>query len=155
VWVAGEGPDTARLRERYRDDRIEWLGRIDDDERDRRLAAASVFCAPSLGGESFGVILLEAMAAGTPVVASSIPGYAKVARPGGEGTPAAASLVEPGDADALAAALRRVLDDPAEAERLRAAGECRAAEFDLELLCDRYLEIYGALVSPGVAAASG
>ena len=67
------------LKAAHRDARIEWLGRIDDDERDRRMAEASVFCAPSLGGESFGVILLEAMAAGTPVVASDIPGYAKVA----------------------------------------------------------------------------
>ncbi len=66
-------PRTDDLRARHRDGRIEWLGRIDDDERDRRLAGATVFCAPSLGGESFGVILLEAMAAGTPVVASSIP----------------------------------------------------------------------------------
>ena len=100
VWVAGEGPQTEELRARHRDPRIEWLGRIDDDERDRRLAGATVFCAPSLGGESFGVILLEAMAADTPVVASDIPGYAKVARlPGGD---AAAVLVPPGDVAALA-----------------------------------------------------
>ena len=76
------------------DDRIEWLGRITDEERNRRMAGASVFCAPSLGGESFGVVLLEAMAAGTPVVASSISGYAGVAGPL-DGEPAAALLADP------------------------------------------------------------
>ena len=140
VWVAGEGPQTAELRERHRDPRIEWLGRIDDDERDRRMAGASVFCAPSLGGESFGVILLEAMAADTPVVASAIPGYAKVATP--DGREPAALLVEPGDVTALGSALREVLGDERRAAALRAAGAGRSAEFDLEHLCDLYLEIY-------------
>jgi phosphatidylinositol alpha-mannosyltransferase len=140
VWVAGEGPQTEELRARHRDPRIEWLGRIDDDERDRRLAGATVFCAPSLGGESFGVILLEAMAADTPVVASDIPGYAKVARlPDGD---AAAVLVPPGDVAALATALRQVLADPGRSAALRAAGAIRSAGFDLERLCDLYLEIY-------------
>lgn len=139
VWVAGTGPQTADLRARFADPRIEWLGRIDDCERDRRMRAASVFCAPSLGGESFGVILLEAMAAQTPVVASSIPGYAKVSRHGDE---LAAVLVEPGDAVALGAALRRVIEQPDLAQQMRHAGERRAATFDLERLCDVYLDIY-------------
>lgn len=140
VWVAGEGPQTDELRQRHTDPRIEWLGRIDDDERDRRMAGASVFCAPSLGGESFGVILLEAMAAHTPVVASSIPGYTKVAT--ADDGERSAVLVEPGDPAALAEALNRVLSDPGVAESLCVAGEVRSAGFDLELLCDRYLEIY-------------
>lgn len=152
IWVAGEGPQTDELRARHDDDRIEWLGRISDDERDRRLAGASVFCAPSLGGESFGVILLEAMAAGTPVVASSIPGYAKVAHVGGpaaSGDPddsAAAELVGPGDPVALASALSRVLGDADRSCELRERGRRRAREFDLELLCDRYLDLYAELV---------
>lgn len=145
VWVAGEGPQTQELRERHRDPRIEWLGRIDDDERDRRLAGASVFCAPSLGGESFGVILLEAMAAGTPVVASAIPGYAKVATPD-DGEPAAL-LVEPGDPVALGAALRRVLSDPGCASALRVAGAERSSGFDLEHLCDLYLDLYRQVIA--------
>lgn len=140
IWVAGEGPQTEELRARHQDPRIEWLGRIDDDERDRRLAGASVFCAPSLGGESFGVILLEAMAADTPVVASDIPGYAKVATP--EGGDPAAVLVAPGDVAALAAGLNQVLGEPGRAAALRAAGAQRSAGFDLERLCDLYLEIY-------------
>jgi len=139
VWIAGTGPQTEELTARFTDPRIEWLGRIDDVERDRRMRAASVFCAPSLGGESFGVILLEAMAAGTPVVASSIPGYTKVASDGDEVT---AELVEPGDAVALGDALRRVIERPELAARLCDSGERRAQQFDLERLCDLYLEIY-------------
>ena len=64
-----------------------------------------MFCAPALGQESFGIVLLEAMAAGTAVLASDIPGYANVARPDQE-----ALLVEPGDPEALRAGLRRILD---------------------------------------------
>lgn len=158
VWVAGEGPATEELRSAFPDPRVEWLGRIDDDERDRRLRGATVFCAPSLGGESFGVILLEAMAAGTPVVASSIPGYAKVATaPAPDGSSPVepcAELVEPGDAEALGRALAAVLADGDRVEGLRAAGEDRAARYDLELLCDQYLDIYrevlGAPVAPAV-----
>jgi phosphatidyl-myo-inositol alpha-mannosyltransferase len=146
IWVAGEGPETAELRRRHLDDRIEWLGRIDDEERDRRLAGASVFCAPSLGGESFGIILLEAMAAGTPVVASAIPGYVKVASgpdPTGSVPPEpCAELAEPGDPAALAAAITRVVTDPARAAALSDAGRRRADAFDLERLTDAYLELY-------------
>ena len=151
IWVAGVGPHTEELRQRHTDERIEWLGRIDDDERDRRLAGATVFCAPSLGGESFGVILLEAMAAGTPVVASAIPGYAKVAMsPEGR----AAVLVEPGDATALASALTEVLTDDSVADELIDVGRRRSDEFDLERLCDLYLEMYRRItVGAGAVAA--
>ena len=76
-----------------------------------------MFCAPSLHGESFGVVLIEAMAAGTPVVASALDGYRNVATDGVD-----ALLVPPGDADALAAALRRVLTDPAVSAGLVADG---------------------------------
>ncbi len=152
IWVAGTGPGTDSLRERHPDPRIEWLGRIDDDERDRRMRAASVFCAPSLGGESFGVILLEAMAAGTPVVGSSIPGYSKVAADPAGGHPAAL-LVEPGDAEALGDALRQALAGGELTDRLRSAGDARAAAFDLERLCDVYLDIYAEVIARARVAA--
>ena len=86
--------------------RITWLGRISDDEKARVMRGADVFCAPSLRGESFGVVLLEGMAAETPVVASDLPGYANVARADRD-----ALLVPPGDVAALAAALHSVLTD--------------------------------------------
>ena len=102
LWVAGDGPETERLRGRVAGDpRIEWLGRITEDEKRSRLRGADVYCAPSLRGESFGVVLLEAMAASTAIVASDLAGYRRVARPDQD-----AVLVPPGDAEALAAALR-------------------------------------------------
>jgi phosphatidylinositol alpha-mannosyltransferase len=142
VWIAGDGPQTRELRARHRHDpRLEWLGRIPDDERDARMAAADVFCAPSIGGESFGVILLEAMAAGAPVVASAIRGYERVAGPL-DGTAPAALLTPPGDPEQLADALSSVLDDPAVADELRTTGRARAAHFSLDRLADAYLDLY-------------
>lgn len=137
LWVAGEGPETEELRRRHTDERIEWLGRVSETEKIARLRAADVFCAPSLHGESFGIVLIEAMAAGTPVVASDLPGYANVARAGQD-----ALLVPPGDAEALAAAIRSVLDDPGLADRLRTSGSARAEEFSMHNLALRYLELY-------------
>ena len=138
LWVGGDGPQTEELQARTAgDDRVEWLGRIDDAEVAARLRGADVFCAPSLHGESFGVVLLEAMAAGTPIVAGDLPGYRNVARPDEH-----ALLVPPGDPDALAGALRRVLDDGRLTVSLAAAGELRAAEFSMERLAGRYVELY-------------
>jgi len=142
-WVASEGPETAALKARYAGDpRIEWLGRISDEEKIARLKGATVFCAPSLHGESFGVVLIEAMAAGTPVVASSLPGYQNVATHNVD-----ALLVEPGDAPGLAAALQAVLYDAEAAERLRIAGEARAAAFSMESLALHYVDIYESVIA--------
>jgi len=143
LWIGSDGPQTAELRARTAGDRrIAWLGRIDDDEKASRLRGADVFCAPSLGGESFGVVLLEAMAAGVAVVASDLTGYRAVARPGVD-----ALLVAPGDAVALADALRRVLEDRDLAGTLVASGEERAEGFAMERLAERYLELYGRLLA--------
>lgn len=139
LWVAGEGPETAALRAGVAGDpRIEWLGRISDVEKASRLRSADVFCAPSLGGESFGVVLLEAMAAGTAVVATSIPGYARVARADVDGL-----LVPPGRSSDLAAALGRVLSDPALRATLVESGRRRASEFSMASLAERYEGIFG------------
>ena len=146
VWVVGEGPQTDELRARHSHDRrIEWLGRVPDAERNARMAAADVFCAPSVGGESFGVILLEAMAAGAPVVASDISGYAAVAG-ALEDTQPAALLPPAGDPVALAAALRKVLDDTEMAAALRREGAARVERFSMERLADAYLDLYAGLV---------
>ena len=142
LWIASDGPDGPVLRAKYADDhRITWLGRIDEAEKFGRLRGASVFCAPSLHGESFGVVLIEAMAAGTPVVASGLAGYRNVATDGVDSL-----LVEPGDADALASALAKVLTDGALAERLRTAGVARAEDFSMAKLADEYVAIYRELV---------
>ena len=140
LWIAGEGPETERLQAAAPSG-VEWLGRISDAELARRLRAAAVFCAPSLHGESFGIVLLEAMAAGTPVVASNIEGYRDVARDGRE-----AVLVEPGDAAGLRAALGRVLEDRERAAELVENGTARAACFSMERLAERYLSLYESLL---------
>jgi phosphatidyl-myo-inositol alpha-mannosyltransferase len=103
LWVAGDGPLTDMLRRHHPDSPdLEWLGVLTEEEKIRRLVAADVLCAPSLGGESFGMVLLEALAARTVVVASDIGGYRDAA--GGH-----AVLVQPGDTAGLAAALTGVL----------------------------------------------
>jgi phosphatidylinositol alpha-mannosyltransferase len=141
LWVGGEGPETESLRARTRDDdRIEWLGAIGDDEKAQRLRGADVFCAPSLYGESFGVVLLEAMAAHVPIVATDLPGYANVARRGVD-----ALLVPEGDAEALAGALGKVLADSRLAETLAVAGDARASEFAMDRLAERYVGLYDEL----------
>ena len=138
LWVASSGPDTERLRARTAaDKRIVWLGRISDEEKVARLKGAHVFCAPSLHGESFGVVLIEAMAASTCIVASSLGGYRNVATDDVDSL-----LVPPGDAAALAAALQRVLADDQLVARLTAAGDRRADDFSMSALAERYAEIY-------------
>ena len=141
LWVAGVGPDTTALAASAPAG-VEWLGRISDHELAQRLRAATVFCAPSLHGESFGIVLLEAMAAGTPVVASDISGYRDVARHDKE-----AVLVPGGDPAALAEGLRRVLDDSALAARLVEAGSARASGFSMDRLAGRYVDLYESLLA--------
>lgn len=146
LWVAGDGPQTAELRSRtIEDHRIEWLGRISGEEKVARLQAADVFCAPSLHGESFGVVLLEAMAAGAPIVASDLPGYRNVALPDEH-----AVLVPPGDPSALARALNHVLTDDMRRKELTAAGRDRSEEFSMDALARRYLELYTRFVDSGL-----
>ena len=143
VWVGGVGPQTEMLQARHgADPRITWLGRLGDDEVAARLAGADVFCAPSLRGESFGVVLLEAMAAGAAVVASSLDGYRNVATDGAD-----AVLVPPGDVPALAAGLRRVLDDAVLRADLVAAGERRAQRLSMTRLAEEYVDRYHRVVA--------
>lgn len=138
VWVGSDGPDTERLKARYAGDpRISWLGRLNDEEKRRRLRAADVFCAPSLHGESFGLVLLEAMAAGTAIVAADLSGYRSVARPGLD-----ALLVPPGDGAALSATIAQVLGDADLRHRLESSGTNRASEFSMDRLAQRYLGLY-------------
>jgi phosphatidyl-myo-inositol alpha-mannosyltransferase len=103
LWVAGDGPRTEALRQRHPEAAdLHWLGVLTEEEKVRRLVAADVVAAPSLGGESFGMVLVEAMAARAVVVASDIDGYREAA--GGH-----AVLFPPGDAPALVDALAGVL----------------------------------------------
>ncbi len=140
LWVAGDGPETASLRA-LGVRNVEWLGPVSDDEKARRLRAATVACFPSSEGESFGIVLLEAMAAGAAVVASDLTGYRTVARDGQE-----AVLVAPDDPHALRAAIRGLLDDGDRRARLAAGGSQRAAEFSFARLADQLVPLYSEAV---------
>jgi phosphatidylinositol alpha-mannosyltransferase len=136
LWVVGDGPETGQLRAQFGPNtRIEWLGPLDDDERAARLSGADVLVAPSLGGESFGVVLLEAMAAGTAVIASDLPGYELAAGP-------AARFVPPGDRLALAEAMRTVLADEGVREELSRRGRERACAYDMSVIAGLYRDSY-------------
>jgi phosphatidylinositol alpha-mannosyltransferase len=152
LWIAGSGPKTEELQRLYPEsDRIRWLGVLAEEEKVRRLASADVLCAPSLGGESFGMVLLEAMAAHTPVVASDIDGYRQAA---GDD----AVLVPPGDPLALAAALLSALapalsapdSDPGDprSERLDSASD-RAERWSMARLAEAYEQVYRQAVVGG------
>jgi phosphatidylinositol alpha-mannosyltransferase len=103
---------------------VRALGKVSEVEKLRELRRADVLCAPSLSGESFGMVLTEAFAAATPVIASDIPGYRDVVRGGVDGI-----LIPPGDALALAEALRAFSMDPAGAERMARSARERAERF--------------------------
>jgi len=135
--VAGQGPEerSCRALADRLDVRTRFLGRVGDDELPRAYRAADVYCAPGLGGESFGIVLIEAMAAGVPVVCSDLAGYRSVAS-------TAASLVPPGQSVALAAALRKVLTDPAEVARMQRANRRTAQMFDWDRLVTGVEAIY-------------
>jgi phosphatidyl-myo-inositol alpha-mannosyltransferase len=107
-----------------------------------RMRGADVFCAPSLHGESFGVVLLEAMAAGAVVVASALDGYANVATHDVD-----ALMPPPGDSEALATALWAALGDGGLRRRLIAAAEVRAQEFSMVRLAEAYIERYERLAA--------
>lgn len=144
-WVVGDGPETDELRRRHgSDERIEWLGAVDDDEKFAGLSGADILCVPSLGGESFGLVPLEGMAAGTAVIASDIPGYR-------EATAGHAMLVPPGDVTALAAALDQLLADPPGSGALDAA-RAHAAAWSIPALVDRLVEAYAEAVDRFAAA---
>jgi len=127
LLLAGAGPLDKQVR-RYlltrRTGDVELLGRVSEEEKARLFATADVFVAPATGRESFGIVLLEAMASGKPIVASDIHGYRSVVRRGEQGL-----LVPPGEPRALAGALARVLSDDELRARMGASGLERAKQF--------------------------
>lgn len=138
VVVVGDGPLRGRLTAAAPEG-VRFAGRLEDEAMADEVASADVLVAPSLEGESFGVVLLEAMAAGTAVVASDLPGYRLAA---GD----AARLVPPGDAAALAAALAGLFADPKARARLVAGGLERAATAGFTAQATAYRERYERLL---------
>ncbi|HUD15868.1 MAG TPA: glycosyltransferase family 4 protein [Acidimicrobiales bacterium] len=148
LWVAGDGPSTEGLRRRHPSSaRLQWLGVLSDEEVARRLAGAHILCAPSRRGESFGMVLLEGMAARCVVVASDIPGYRDAA--GGH-----AILVPPGDVKALAKALVETvaqvsLGTGRSTDAALNGASAHAADWSMGRLATRYAEIYQEAVGSG------
>ncbi len=127
------------------DDRgVQALGKVSEERKLAELSRADVLCAPSLHGESFGMVLTEAFAAGTPVLASDIPGYRDVLRDGVEGL-----LVAPDDALALAQALRGLALDPAMRARMADAARERAERFAWPHVAAEVLDCYEQAIAVG------
>jgi len=140
LLVVGAGPKLREYR-RYvglrqiRD--VEFVGRVDDLEKARYLASADIFCAPSTGQESFGIVLLEAMAAGVPIVASDIHGYKQVVQRSVQGL-----LVEPRNHKQLAAALYALGRDPDLRHQMGEAGMARAREYSWRRVTEQVVDYY-------------
>ena len=144
--VVGDGPQRAAVAELPAEirSRVTLLGAIPHVDLPAYVTACDVFLGTSVGGESFGMVLVEAMASGLPVIASDIAGYDEVVRDGVEGL-----LVPPRDPEALAAAVATILDDRVLAARFAAAGRERAAAFDWDVVGARIEELYGRAISIG------
>jgi len=143
LLIAGRGDQEDALSQvpaPYRD-RVVLLGQVSDDDRVRMLHSVDVFCAPNTGGESFGYVLVEAMASGAPIVASDIDAFRQVLR-GGE----AGELFEVGNPAALAAAAGRLLDGPGHRAALAEEAMAAVREFDWSVIARDVLRVYEAVV---------
>jgi phosphatidylinositol alpha-mannosyltransferase len=146
LLIAGRG-DPDELDELVADElrpHVTVLGELDESAKAALLRSVDVYCAPNLLGESFGVILLEAMGAGAPVVASDLDAFARVLEDGTAGV-----LVKRGDAAALGAALGGLLADPARRAELQAAGRRAVADYDWAVVARRILAVYETVAPPG------
>ena len=143
LLIAGRGdlPEIlARVPEALRP-RVVLLGQVSDEDKARVLHSVDVFCAPNLGGESFGIVLAEAMAAGAPIVASDLDAFRRVLRGGRAG-----ELFETGSAEDLAAAAGRLLDEPARRARLSAAAAAAVRDYDWPVVAKDVVQVYEAVV---------
>ena len=116
---------------------VEFVGGVSQDDLARYYKTADIFCSPATGKESFGIVLLEAMASGTPIVASRLDGYATVMEDGMHGL-----MVPPKDDQALAAAIRHMIQDPQMRAAMGAFGERRAYEFRWEHVAKQVMDYY-------------
>jgi len=120
---------------------VKFVGRVTEEELPRYYKTCDVFCAPSTGFESFGIVLLEAMAAGKPIVASNIRGYRSVMEDGQEGL-----LVEPEDEHAIADAVIRLLRNPGLRQEIGQRGQRKALRYDWSLVARQVLDVYEELI---------
>jgi phosphatidylinositol alpha-mannosyltransferase len=114
-----------------------FAGYVSDEDLPRYYNTADIFCAPATGWESFGMVLLEAMATGKPIVASDIPGYAGLISHGVEGL-----LVKPRDEKALAGAILTLLKDKPMQEKMGASGKRKAKDYSWDVVAQRVMDYY-------------
>lgn len=146
LLVAGPG-DQAEATDGLPDEvagHVRFLGLVSDAEKVAAFASSDVYVAPNTGGESFGIVLLEAMAAGTPVVASDLEAFARVLDDGRAG-----AMFTSEDAASLARTVNEVLDDPQRREAMRAAGHTRARQFDWEVVAREIEGVYQSVTTSG------
>ncbi|WP_426505976.1 glycosyltransferase family 4 protein [Dactylosporangium sp. McL0621] len=143
LLVAGPGDPSEVVEDldvRVRD-RIVFLGKVSEEDKARMLRSVDLYVAPNTGGESFGMILTEAMAAGTPVLASELDAFRRVLDGGDAG-----ALFPVGDAGALARSAAALLDDPARRAALAARGAEVVAAYDWPVVAERVLEVYSTAI---------
>jgi phosphatidylinositol alpha-mannosyltransferase len=127
---------------------VVMAGYVPEQVKPRYLATADIFCAPASGGESFGIVLLEAMAAGLPVVATEIPGYLSVVESGLDSL-----TVRPKSPIELGVAMTVLARDPELRRRLGAAGLAKAQKYSWRVVTARIIEVYQkARIGPAVHA---
>ncbi len=152
LLIAGPG-DEAELRQSLPPvlaDRVDLLGQVSEADKARMLASVDVYCAPNLGGESFGVILLEAMATGTAIAASDLEPFRRVLDGGRAGR-----MFGTGDPDGAAAALAELLDSPRHRTELIKAGSDVVRAYDWKVVATQILRVYEltAAITPGQVTA--
>lgn len=129
---------------------VELLGEVSDEDKASLLAGATAYIAPQTGGESFGIVLVEAMAAGTAVIASDIPAFSAVLDGGRAG-----ALFENGDSTSLANQIMNLLQDPQELSALARAGQVRSATYDWDTVTDQIMAVYEEVVAWGAPPETG
>ena len=149
LTVVGSGPLSRYYRLHLPDgveDRVVFAGRVSADALASQYAAADVFCSPAMGGESFGIVLIEAMAAGAAVVASDIAGYRDVVSDGATGL-----LVRRGDPDSIADGVVRLARDDALRRRLVESARSEVRQYAWDRVTRRILAVYESVVDGGAA----
>ncbi|MFG2531873.1 glycosyltransferase family 4 protein [Streptomyces sp. NPDC048516] len=151
LLVAGRGDEeeaVAALPAEMRS-RVEFLGMVSDEDKARLLRSVDLYVAPNTGGESFGIILVEAMSAGAPVLASDLDAFAQVLDQGEAG-----ELFANEDAEALATAAVRLLGDPARLAELRERGARHVRRFDWSTVGADILAVYETVTTGAVSVAT-
>ncbi|WP_433048491.1 glycosyltransferase family 4 protein [Dactylosporangium sp. CS-033363] len=141
LLVAGPGDPAEVLDDCAFADRVIFLGKVSEEDKARMLRSVDLYVAPNTGGESFGMILTEAMAAGTPVLASELDAFRRVLDGGTAG-----ALFPVGDSAALARMAAELLDDPARRAALAARGSEVVAAYDWPVVAERVLEVYSTAI---------